>query len=142
VIDSKAIGRAVAKTAAVLALGASVEAAHAHHSFAGYEQELQVKLKGTVADFQWTNPHVYIRLDAPNADGGTDRWLIECANPGILNRVGWKWNMIEAGDEITVIIAPLRSGEPGALLKAVKLADGREFDNGGPAGPAQIPFDD
>jgi hypothetical protein len=49
--------------------------------------------------------------------------------------------MIKAGDTLTVVVAPLRTGEPGALLKQVKLPDGRVFGNGGPAGPANIPID-
>jgi hypothetical protein len=81
-------------------------------------------------------------MDVPDGEGGTKHWLIECANPGILNRVGWKWNMIGMGDEISVIVSPLRNGEPGALLKAVRLADGTIFSNGGPAGPARISFAD
>jgi hypothetical protein len=36
----------------------------------------------------------------------------------------------------------LRTGEPGALLKQVKLADGRIFGNGGPAGPPSISIED
>jgi hypothetical protein len=116
-------------------------AANAHHSFAMFDNENQIKLKGTVTDFQWTNPHVYIELDGVNVyadDKETKSWTIECANPGILNRIGWKFNMVKAGDEVTVIVAPLRSGEPGALLKQITLADGRVFSNGGPAGPANI----
>ena len=46
--------------------------------------------------------------------------------------------MIKTGDELTVIVAPLHTGEPGALLKQVTLPDGRVFANGGPAGPALI----
>ena len=38
----------------------------------------------------------------------------------------------------TTIIAPLRTGEPGGLLKQVTLADGRKFSNGGPAGKPNI----
>lgn len=117
-------------------------AATAHHSFAPYEPDHQVRYTGKVADFEWQNPHVYIHLDVTDAGGETKRWLIECANPGILNRVGWKWNMIKPGDEISVIVSPLRNGESGALLKAVKLADGQQFGNGGPAGPARISFDE
>ncbi|HLF11240.1 MAG TPA: DUF6152 family protein, partial [Gammaproteobacteria bacterium] len=101
----------------------------------------QIKLIGTVTDFQWTNPHVYIEIDAVDANAETqDRkaWTIECANPGILNRIGWKFNMVKAGDEITIIVAPLRTGEPGALLKQITLPDGRVFSNGGPAGRANI----
>jgi hypothetical protein len=120
---------------------AVAHAAHAHHSFAMFDNENQIKLEGKVTHFQWTNPHVYIELDAVDVyseDKTVKHWTVECANPGILNRIGWKFNMIKPGDEITIIVAPLRTGEPGALLKQVTLADGRVFANGGPAGPALI----
>ncbi len=112
--------------------------AGAHHSFAMYDNDHQVKMLGTVSDFKWQNPHVYIELEAMDAAGAAKHWTIECANPGILNRVGWKFNMIKVGDKLTVIVAPLRTGESGALLKQVTLPDGRKFNNGAPAGPALI----
>ena len=112
--------------------------ASAHHSFAMYDNDHQLKMVGSVAQFQWTNPHVYIELLVEQAGGEPKHWSIECANPGILNRNGWKFNMIHEGDRLTVIVAPLRTGEPGALLKEVTLPDGRVFGNGGPAGPALI----
>ncbi|MET0291437.1 MAG: DUF6152 family protein [Steroidobacteraceae bacterium] len=113
----------------------------AHHSFAMFDSEHQIRVEGVVSDYKWQNPHVYIWLTAPDAKGENRTWMIECANPGILNRLGWKFNMIKPNDRITVVIAPLRTGEPGALLKQVKLADGSKFGNGGPAGPATIPID-
>jgi hypothetical protein len=117
------------------------ETAAAHHSFASFDATRQITFTGTVTQFQWTNPHVYIEMDTKDEDGAARRWLIECANTTILNRVGWKWNMIKTGDQISVIVAPLRNGDPAALLKRVRLADGSEYDNGGPAGPATITFD-
>ena len=54
-------------------------------------------------------------------DGKSRNWLIECANPGILNRAGWKFNMINKDDQITLVVSPLRTGEPGALLQQIKL---------------------
>lgn len=117
------------------------QSADAHHSFAMFDNENQIKLEGTVTHFQWTNPHVYIELDAMSVysdDKTVKGWTIECANPGILNRIGWKFNMVSPGDKVTLIVAPLRSGEPGALLKQITLPDGRVFANGGPAGPALI----
>ncbi len=120
--------------AAVMAAGP----AFAHHSFAMFDHDHQVKLTGTVAYFQWTNPHVYIELDAIEPGGKVKHYTIECANPGLLDRAGWKWNMIKKGDRITTIIAPLRTGEPGGLLKQVTLADGRSFGNGPAAGKANI----
>jgi Family of unknown function (DUF6152) len=124
-----------------LALGAvllAAASAQAHHSFAMFDHDHQVKIAGTVTHFQWTNPHVYIDLDSTNDQGEAKHYTIECANPGILDRIGWKFNMIKVGDKITTIIAPLRTGEPGGLLKQVTLADGRKFLNGGPAGPPNI----
>ena len=116
----------------------------AHHSFAMFDHDHQIKISGTVTHFQWTNPHVYIEMDgtvtggAAPTGGETKHYTIECASPGILDRVGWKFNMIKAGDKITTIIAPLRTGEPGGLLKQVTLEDGRKFGNGGPAGKPNI----
>jgi hypothetical protein len=119
----------------------AVHGAHAHLSFAMFDNENQIKLKGKVTDFQWQNPHVYIEVDAQDVNAKekvTKSWTIECANPGILNRIGWKFNMVKVGDELTLIVAPLRSGEPGALLKQITLPDGKVFSNGAPAGPATI----
>lgn len=142
-IGSGAFARAVAAAAAVVVATLShTSPARAHHSFAGYEPELQITFTGTVTHYQWTNPHVYIRMQGPGPEGEVREWLIECANPGILNRIGWSWNMIDVGDTISVIVAPLRNGDPGALLKAVRLADGTVHGNGGPAGPATIDFEE
>jgi hypothetical protein len=125
---------------ALMLSGAPV--AYAHHSFAMFDAEHQIRLVGTVTEFRWQNPHIYIHLQAPDSKGKLQQWTIECANPGILNRLGWKFNMIRKDDRITVVVAPLRTGEPGALLKQVKLADGRIFGNGGPAGPPSISIED
>lgn len=108
--------------------------AFAHHSFAMFDSNNQIKFTGKVTRFDWTNPHVYIELEV-DKEGSPERWTIECANISILSRLGWKFNMIKPGDEITVIVAPLRTGKPGALLKQVTLPDGSNWGNGAPAGP-------
>ena len=131
------MGRAGMALAAAAGL-ATAAPALAHHSFAMYDNDHQLKLVGTVTKFQWTNPHVYIDLENNDTASKTSHWTIECANPGILDRVGWKFNMIKPGDKVTLIVAPLRTGEAGALLKQVTLPDGRVFGNGAPAGKALI----
>jgi hypothetical protein len=125
---------------ALLALGVlSGGSVLAHHSFAPYESTLQIKLSGVVTEFRWVNPHVYIEIDGAEEKTGDKRhWLIEGASTSILNRAGWKFNMIKPGDRITVIVSPLRNGEPAALLKQITLADGRTFSNGAVAGRATI----
>ena len=116
-----------------IGLMAAATAASAHHSFAMFDSDNQILLKGEVTEFRWQNPHVYIHMQAPDAKGKMRHWTIECANPGILNRTGWKFNMIKKGDRISAVVAPLRTGEAGALLKQVKTADGVIHGNGGPA---------
>lgn len=117
----------------------SIAPARAHHSFAPYEPTLQIKLSGLVTEFRWVNPHVYIEIDtADEKTGEKKHWLVEGASTSILNRAGWRFNMIKPGDRVTVIVSPLRSGEPGALLKQITLADGRKFSNGAVAGRATI----
>jgi len=118
---------------------ASAVPVRAHHSFAVYEPTLQMKLSGVVTKFKWANPHVYLEIDATDPKtGDTRHWLLECASTSILNRAGWKFNMLKPGDVITVIVAPLRSGEPAALLKQLILADGSKYSDGAAAGRATI----
>jgi hypothetical protein len=128
--------RLVASATALALL--AIAPVRAHHSFAPYETTHQIKLAGVVTSFKWANPHVYMELDVEAPGGETRHWLIECASTSILNRIGWKFNMLKPGDKVTVIVSPLRNGEPAALLKQLQMADGRKFGNGAVAGPATI----
>jgi hypothetical protein len=135
--------RAGLRIAAALVVGlAATAVAQAHHSFAMFDSEHQIKVKGEITRFDWTNPHIYMFLTGGEAGKDVKAWTIEGASPGILNRVGWKFNMLKAGDKVTMVIAPLRSGETGGLLKEIRLADGRIFNNGGFAGPSTISLKD
>ncbi len=99
--------------------------AFAHHSFAMFDRDRQVTLTGTVHDFQWTNPHAWIEIDVPNAQGATDKWGIELNSPNNLARQGWRSNLLHPGDKVTVVLNPLRSGEKGGLFLQATLADGK-----------------
>lgn len=122
-------------------MGASV--LMAHHSFAMFDTTSSVTLKGTVTEFQWTNPHAYIELDVPEANGtAKQHWSIELGSPSILQQSGWKFKDLKFGDKVTATINPLRSKQPGGLLVQVTLPDGRVLGNGpgrGPAAPATTP---
>ncbi|HTV50462.1 MAG TPA: DUF6152 family protein [Steroidobacteraceae bacterium] len=118
---------------AILAVGGLVGAAQAHHSFALFDHVNRVTLTGTVAKFDWTNPHVFIQLDV--ADGsGIKHYSIECASPNVLTRVGWKYSDVKQGDKVTLLINPLRNGQAGGMLETATLADGRVLSDGNPPG--------
>jgi len=135
-MDIKASARAAGLAAglcgalAILAAGPAV----AHHSFAMFDHINRVTVAGTVTDFQWTNPHVFIEMDVADASGGAKHYTVECASPNVLTRVGWKFNLIKRGDKISALINPLKNGEPGGMLENVTLADGRTFSDSNPPG--------
>ena len=80
----------------------------AHHSFAMFDQTQRVTLKGTVTDFQWTNPHAFIHIEVPAAGGKTEVWEIELNSPNNLKRQGWKSTSVKTGDKVTLMTNPLR----------------------------------
>jgi uncharacterized protein DUF6152 len=121
------------RTALGLALGWVLVCAlplGAHHSFAMFDTAKRVTMAGTVTAFEWTNPHAYIEIDVPDEKGVTKHWSVELGSTSILMQAGWKFTDIKAGDKITVVLNPLRSGEAGGLLVTVTVRDGRVLGNG------------
>ena len=112
--------------------------AFAHHSFALFDHQNRVTVTGTVLKFDWTNPHVFIQLEV--ADGvAAKHYSVECASPNVLTRVGWKFNDVKQGDKVTLLINPLRNGQPGGMLEKATLADGRVLSDGNPPGNGVFP---
>jgi len=97
----------------------------AHHSFAMFDDAKELVVTGEVTEFQWTNPHTWIEMDVPDGNGVTKHWSIEGGSILGLSRQGWKRKTIERGDKISVVIHPLKSGEPGGSLMGVVTADGK-----------------
>lgn len=118
------------KVASTLILGAFASMvggnAMAHHSFAMFDTDKQVTLKGTVKVFQWTNPHVFIELSVPGASG-TENWSIEGASPNMLFRMGWKPDSFKVGDQVSVVVNPLRSGGKGGSYVVATLPNGEKL---------------
>ncbi|MEQ1948991.1 MAG: DUF6152 family protein [Bryobacteraceae bacterium] len=100
----------------------------AHHSFEMFDVEKTVTLKGTVKQFQWTNPHAWIQLSVEN-DGAVTEWSLEGVSVNQLGRQGWKRDMIKSGDVITVTVHPLRNGKPGGQWLIVTDAGGKVLGN-------------
>ncbi len=118
--------------AAIITSGAGL--AHAHHSFAMFDHVNRITLTGTVTQFQWTNPHVFIELDVPDGKGAIKHYSIECASPNVLMRAGWKYSDVKKGDKVTLLVNPLKNGDPGGMLETATLADGRVLSDSNPPG--------
>jgi hypothetical protein len=112
---------------ALIAVAAMLTAssALAHHSFAMFDQSKSVTLQGTVKDFRWTNPHVFIQLLVKTEGGSEAEWSIEMSSPEHLVRVGWRPGTLKPGDKVTLAIHPMRDGSTG----------GQYLSGTGPDGP-------
>ena len=118
----------------LLAAGAGTRV-HAHHSFAIFDTTNRITLTGKVTQFQWTNPHAYIEIDVPDGTNPPKHWTVELGSTSILMQGGWKFTDIKPNQTVTVVLSPLRSGQPAGLLVRITLADGRVLANGpGPTG--------
>jgi len=106
-------------------LAAYSASAWPHHSFAMFDADKEVVVTGVVTEFQWTNPHTWIEMDVPDSNGVVKHWSIEGGSPLGLSRQGWKHTTIKPGDKISLVIHPLKSGEPGGNLMGVVTADGK-----------------
>jgi hypothetical protein len=120
--------------------------AFAHHSFAMFDAEKKITLDGTVKEFQWTNPHSWILMMVPNAQGTPEQWAIEMGAPGGLARQGWVPKTLTPGMKVTAVIHPLKDGTHGGQFMAVTLPNGTTKGNpngaanaNAGAGPAPAP---
>ncbi len=112
---------ALALTLAAAASGPAL----AHHSFAMFDRTKELVLAGTVREFQWTNPHSWIRLDVVNDRGAADTYAVELNSPNNLIRQGWSSKSLKPGDKVVLTLNPVRDGTKGGLFVAATLADGK-----------------
>ena len=117
--------------AAALAILVTSGTANAHHSFAMFDQDKLITLKGSVAEYYWINPHGHIILNvvaAPGVDPKTvGEWDIECASTSIMRLQGWSSATVKAGDQVTISANPLKNGSKGASLFYATFPDGKRL---------------
>jgi hypothetical protein len=135
---------AIFRSAGVVMALLAASIASAHHSFAMFDQTQRVTLKGSVHEFQWTNPHAFIQMVVTDAAGKKEDWSIELNSPNNLKRQGWSSTSLKAGDAVTVVTFPLRdlTEHKGGLFVQVTLPDGsvlQEAAFAGARGPVNVP---
>lgn len=99
----------------------------AHHSSAMFDATKTTELTGTVKEFQWTNPHVWVQVnvDKSGASGVKEEWSFEGGSPNTLSRQGWQKTTFAPGAQVTIRFNPMRDGTHAGQFVAAKFADGK-----------------
>jgi hypothetical protein len=96
----------------------------AHHSRAHYGNE-ESTTKGTVVEYKWRNPHVYVVWEVKDQSGKALQWVGEMASLTSMIADGMTKDSLKVGDEITVVAFPSKNpGSTEALIKKITKADG------------------
>ena len=120
--------------AAVAIAAAIATPAFSHHSFAMFDQDRTMVLKGSVKELEWNNPHVWLRVIVQDqATGKALQYGVEMGSVARSTYDGWKPDTVKPGDAITVSIHPLRDGARGGMYLSAELANGRKLGRTGPA---------
>lgn len=111
----------------VIACGLCLAAqpALAHHSGVMFDQDKVQELTGTVKEFQWKNPHIWIQINVKNSDGVIQEWSVEGGGPNSLSRQGWRPTSFKPGDAVIMRVHPMRDGSPAGGFVGAKFSDGK-----------------
>ena len=99
--------------------------AGAHHSsIPWYDlQADQITVTGTVKDFQFINPHVYLILEVTTAGGALEEWKVESTSRNRLVRIGWTEDSIRPGQKVSATGFPAWEGN-GVDSERIVVDDG------------------
>lgn len=112
--------------AVALALTSS-SPAWSHHSHAMFDHDKEVTITGTVSQWIFRNPHVFLYVEAKAETGETLTYTVEMSNITNMLKVGFTATTFKAGDKVTVTMHPLIDGRPGGNYIVATSGDGKQF---------------
>jgi hypothetical protein len=83
----------------------------AHHGNASFDTKLTT-VTGTVTEFIWSNPHVWLKMDAKDASGNVQHWIVEAQNTVSMRAIGWRPDTFKPGDMVSVDVNQAKNGRP------------------------------
>jgi hypothetical protein len=108
---------------AACVLGAALPA-WAHHSFASYDVSQQKLVEGTVTAWNYNNPHSWLMIEAPDANGEMKTWSFEGAAIVHAARQGVNGTTYRKGEKVRVVMHPMRDGRNAGAMCFVMKEDG------------------
>ena len=95
-------------TAMLFGLASISASLSAHHSRAMFDVDVFVAVEGVVTAVEWKNPHMFVTLDVPNADGETESWGFEGSGPAAMVASGISPQVLKVGNRVKIIAHPPR----------------------------------
>ncbi len=113
------------KSLAGLVLATLSLTAFAHHSAVMFDFQNTVVVEGKVQEVRFANPHMKLILEVNDAKGKRNIEF-EGHSRNNMARQGLTPNLFMVGDDTAIRIAPMRNGEDGGYVTAVRGPDGTE----------------
>jgi hypothetical protein len=88
----------------------------AHHSAAAFNTQQEVRITGTVTEYRFANPHVYLTVQVKGDDGSTRSVDVEAGAAAVLNGLGFTKNSVAIGDVVTIVGNPGRKNPSSLML--------------------------
>jgi Family of unknown function (DUF6152) len=111
----------------VIVAGTFAAPAVAHHSFAMFDAQKTLTLEGTVKEFEWVNPHSWLRVMVNDDKTGKPvLWAVELSSPGRLITMGMRADSVKAGDAVSVTFHPMKDGTRGGQFIQAVLPGGKQ----------------
>jgi hypothetical protein len=83
-----------------------------------------MKLEGKLVQFVYRNPHSFVHVEAPDAEGQVQRWAVEWGGTAQLAGAGVKRDSLKIGEKVTIVGRPSRVPGEYRMLMVSLTADG------------------
>jgi hypothetical protein len=111
---------------AAIAVAVFTVSAFAHHSFSMFDETKTVTLSGAVKEFEWTNPHCWLRIMVNDEKTGKAVvWAYELSSPARLITMGMSANSVKFGDVVSVTFHPMKDGTRAGRFLGATLPNGK-----------------
>ncbi len=104
--------------------------AQGHHSFGGtYDVDKLMTIKGKMVQVTLRSPHSFLYVEAEDAKGELQRWVIEGASAAQFSQQGVDKDAFKVGDLVEVVVNPSRSPNStrARLIKITRTTDGKTW---------------
>jgi len=118
------MNRSIVAAAAACLAGLASSVAFGHHSFAMFDLSQHRLIEGQVSEWNYNNPHSWLIVQAPGADGAMTTWSFEGAAIVHAARQGVNGRSYTKGEKVRIVMSPIRDGRNAGALCFVIKEDG------------------